>query len=272
MRHRQEGPRGGHRGAKEGPDTVDAEQDGLGVRRRILSDGLAIVLSLFAFGMVFGLAAREAAFSLVEALSMSLIAYSGAAQFAAVGLVANGVPWLGIVVLTALLNARHMLYAASLAPWFGGVPRRRRAVAAHFLTDEVFALVMPGVRALGRLDLPSYTLAAVLTITPWVTATAVGYAGGQLLPDPRALGLDIVFPAAMAGLAVALVTERRSLVAAVAGGSIGLAIALTVQPSVGVIAGGLLGPLVAMVIPDAREQDRLADPDPLQAPVAEPGP
>ena len=76
----------------------------------------------------------------------------------------------------------------------------------------------------------------------------------------------------MAGLAVALVTERRSLVAAVAGGSIGLAIALTVQPSVGVIAGGLLGQLVAMVIPDAREQDRLADPDPLQAPVAEPGP
>jgi 4-azaleucine resistance transporter AzlC len=248
------------------------EQDGRAVRRRILTDGLAIVLSLFAFGMVFGLAARQADFSLVEALAMSLIAYSGAAQFAAVGLVAASVPWLGIVVLTALLNARHVLYSASLAPWFSETSRPRRAVAAHFLTDEVFALTMPGVRALGRLDLQSYALAGVLTITPWVMATAVGYAGGQLLPDPRALGLDVVFPAAMAGLAVALVTERRSLVAAVAGGSIGLAIALTVQPSVGVIAGGLLGPLVAMVIPDAREQDRLADPDPLQAPAAEPGP
>jgi 4-azaleucine resistance transporter AzlC len=248
------------------------EQDGRAVPRRILTDGLAIVLSLFAFGVVFGLAARQADFSLLEALAMSLIAYSGAAQFAAVGLVAAGVPWLSILILTALLNARHVLYSASLAPWFSGTSRPRRAAAAHFLTDEVFALTMPGVRALGRLDVRSYALAAVLTMTPWVMATVVGYAGGQLLPDPRALGLDIVFPAAMAGLAVALVTERRSLVAAVAGGSIGLAIALTVQPSVGVIAGGLLGPLVAMVIPDVREQDRLADPDPLQAPAAEPGP
>ena len=247
-------------------------RDARAVRRGVLSDGLAIVLSLFAFGMVFGLAARQADFSMVEALSMSLIAYSGAAQFAAVGLVAGGAPWLGIVVLTALLNARHVLYAASLAPWFAAVSRRRRAAAAHFLTDEVFALTMPGVRALARLDLPAYALAAALTITPWVLATAVGYAGGQLLPDPRALGLDIVFPAAMAGLAVALVTDRRSLVAAVAGGSIGLAMALAVQPAVGVIAGGLAGPLVAMLIPDAREQERRADPDPLREPAAEPGP
>ncbi len=95
---------------REVTDTMAGEQDGRAVRRRILTDGLAIVLSLFAFGMVFGLAARQADFSLVEALSMSLIAYSGAAQFAAVGLVAASVPWLGIVVLTALLNARHVLY------------------------------------------------------------------------------------------------------------------------------------------------------------------
>ena len=252
--------------------TVVGGQDGPSVRRRILADSLAIIVSLFAFGMVFGLAAREAGFSIVEALAMSLVAYSGAAQFAAVGLVAGGVPWLGIVVLTALLNARHMLYAASLAPWFSGTTRRRRAAAAHFLTDEVFALTMPGVRELGRLDLQGYALAAALTVTPWVVATAVGFAGGQLLPDPRTMGLDIVFPAAMAGLAVALVTDRRSLVAAVAGACIGLVLALTIQPAVGVIAGGMSGPLIALVIPDAREQDRAAGPDPRQSPAAEPGP
>ncbi len=247
-------------------------QDTRSVRRRILVDGLAIVLSVFAFGTVYGLAAREASFSLIEALAMSLFAYAGAAQFAAVGLVAAGVPWLGILVLTALLNARHLLYAASLAPWVTDVSRRKRAIAAHFLTDESFALSMPGVRSIGRLDPTSYALAVVLTFTPWVIATAVGYAGGELLPDPRAVGLDIVFPAAMAGLAVALVTERRSLVAAVSGASIGLAVALTVQPAVGVIAGGLSGPLVAMLVSDPHEQERLSDPDPLREPTAEPGP
>ncbi len=251
---------------------MDGAQDVRSVRRRILIDGLAIVLSVFAFGTVFGLAAREASFSLIEALAMSLFAYAGAAQFAAVGLVAAGVPWLGILVLTALLNARHLLYAASLAPWVTAVSRRKRAIAAHFLTDESFALSMPGIRSLGRLDPTSYALAVVLTFTPWVSATAVGYVGGELLPDPRAVGLDIVFPAAMAGLAVALVTERRALVAAVSGASIGLVVALSVQPAVGVIVGGLAGPLVAMLFRDPREQERLSDPDPLHEPTAEPGP
>ena len=109
-------------------------------------------------------------------------------------------------------------------------------------------------------------------MTPWVLSTAVGYVGGELLPEPRALGLDIVFPAAMAGLAVALVTDRRSLVAAVAGGSIGLALALAVRPEVGIVAGGVAGPLVAMLMPDAGEQERRMDPDPLREPAAEPGP
>ncbi len=251
---------------------MDGGQDARSVRRRILIDGLAIVLSVFAFGTVYGLAAREASFSLIEALAMSLFAYAGAAQFAAVGLIAAGVPWLGILVLTALLNARHLLYAASLAPWVTGISRRSRAIAAHFLTDESFALSMPGIRSLGRLDPTSYALAVAVTFVPWVSATAVGYVGGELLPDPRAVGLDIVFPAAMAGLAVALVTERRSLVAAVSGASIGSALALLVQPAVGVIVGGLVGPLVALRVRDPREQERLSDPDPLREPTAVPGP
>ena len=81
---------------------------------------------------------------------MSAIAFAGAAQFAALGLLAQGVPWVGIIVLTALLNARHLLYSASLAPWFAGRSRRERAAAAYILTDEAFALAaarLPGARS-----------------------------------------------------------------------------------------------------------------------------
>jgi len=152
------------------------------IRRGVLVGGMALVFSQFAFGMVFGLAARDSGFSLLEAVAMSALAYSGAAQFAAAGLIAQGVPWAGIVVLTALLNSRHLLYSASL-------------------------------------------------------------------PDPRVMGLDVVFPAVMAALAVVLITDRRALIAAVAGATIGLAVALLVEPSVGVMAGGLVGPLVAMLAP-----------------------
>jgi 4-azaleucine resistance transporter AzlC len=218
-------------------------------RRRLWVDGAGIGLSAAAFGVVYGLAARQAGFSLAEGVAMSVFVFAGAAQFAAVGLVAQGVPWLGIVVLTALLNARHLLYSAALAPWFARRSRLERAVSAHVLTDEAFALVLPAFRTLGRHDRSTYAIAAAIPAVPWMLATTVGLVGGSLLPDPTALGIDVVFPAAMAGLAVALLTDRRSVVAAVAGAIIGVAVALATQPSVGILVGGLAGPALALAVP-----------------------
>lgn len=214
----------------------------------MVTNGIGIAVSAGAFGLVYGLAARQAGLSFVEGLSMSVIVFAGASQFAAVGLLVQGVPWLGIVILTALLNARHMLYAASLAPWFAGRPRRERALSAHLLTDETFALVVPAFRALGRHDGMTYLVAAAFTFVPWVGATVLGMVGGQLLPEPSTLGLDIVYPAAMAGLAAALVVDRRAGAAAIMGVIVGVSVALLIEPSVGVIAGGLAGPAVALLV------------------------
>jgi predicted branched-subunit amino acid permease len=222
------------------------------VRRRLMTDGIGIALSAFAFAMVYGLAAREAGLSVVETIAMSTLVLGGASQFAALGLFAQGVPWLAIVVLTAFLNARHLLYSAALAPWFVGTRIRVRAAAAHVLTDETFALAMPAFRSLGRLDMPVYWLAAAFPCLAWIGGSLFGFVGGQLLPEPRALGLDVVFPAAMAGLAVALVVDPRTLVAAVAGGAVALVAAVAIQPSVGVMAGGLIAPLVAMLVRDQQ--------------------
>ena len=81
-------------------------------------DALGIAVAAVGFGFVYGLAAREAGFSPIEVVAMSLIVFGGAAQFAAVGYVASGLAWPAIVLLTFLLNARHLLYSAALAPWF----------------------------------------------------------------------------------------------------------------------------------------------------------
>jgi 4-azaleucine resistance transporter AzlC len=224
-------------------------------RRRLWVDGLGIGLSAAAFGVVYGLAARQAGFSLIEGMAMSLLVFAGASQFAAVGLVAQGVPWLGIVVLTGLLNARHLLYSAALAPWFAHRSRLERAASAHVLTDEAFALALPAFRTIGRHDRATYALAAAIPAVPWMLATTVGLIGGSLLPDPTALGIDVVFPAAMAGLAVALLTDRRSVVAAIAGSLVGVAVALASQPSVGIMVGGLAGPAIALAIPGPAPSD-----------------
>lgn len=223
-------------------------------RRQLLLDTAGIIASIVAFGFVFGLAAKNAGYSPIEASAMSLFCFAGAAQFAAVGYVAAGLPWLPIVVLTAALNARHLLYSASLAPGLRQVSSRpHRAFMAHFLTDEAFALTAAHFHRLGAPDALGYWIAAVVGVfIPWNLATLAGVLLGGAILDPSRLGLDIVFPAAMAGLAVGLVTGRRELVAAGAGAVLGVVASLIVGPGVGIVAGGLLGPLAGMAMPEGR--------------------
>lgn len=221
-------------------------------RRELAVGALGIGVSAAGFGFVYGLAARDAGFSPIEAMAMSTFVFAGAAQFAAVGYVASGLAWPGVILLTALLNARHLLYSAALAPWLHETSRPRRALMAHLLTDEAFALSIAHFGRLGRADLRGYWIAAVgSTFIPWNLATFAGVAVGAQIPDPTRLGLDVVFPAAMMGLAVGLLTGSRELVAALGGAILGVTVSLVAGPGVGVVVGGLGGPLLGMAVPRA---------------------
>jgi len=219
-------------------------------RRRLVTEGLGIVVTALGFGFAYGLAARDAGFTVIDAMAMSVIAFAGAAELAAVGYVLSGMAWPAILVLTALLNARHLLYSATIRPWLADLPVRRRAVMAHFLTDEAFALSMAHFRRIGRGDERGYWIAAgVMLFIPWNLATLAGVVLGGQIPDPSKLGIDIIFPAAMIGLAAGMMTGRRELTAAVVGAAIGVAVSLMAGPPIGIVAGGLIGPLVALAIP-----------------------
>ncbi len=219
-------------------------------RRQLALDTVGIAVSVTGFGLVFGLAARGAGYSPIEASAMSVFVFAGASQFAAVGYVAAGLPWIPILVLTLVLNARHLLYSASLAPVLRSQPRATRAAMAHVLTDEAFALSAAHFHRLGRVDVTGYWIGAIVGVfIPWNLATLAGVLLGGAIPDPTAFGLDVVFPAAMAGLAAGLVTGRRELAAAGAGAALGVLASLAAGPSVGVIAGGLVGPLIGMAVP-----------------------
>ncbi len=221
-------------------------------RRRLAVDATGILVSIVGFGIVYGLSARNAGLSLPEAVAMSTLTFAGASQFAALGLIAQGAPWPAIVLLTALLNARHLLYSAALAPWLVSVPRRVRAVMAHFLTDEAFALSLHHFQRLGRTDVAGYWIAALLVFIPWNVSVAVGVAGGSAIADPTRLGLDVIFPGAMGGLAILLIKGRHDLAAAAIAVVVAVALGLAVHPAVGIVVGGLLGPLVVVVLRPER--------------------
>jgi len=215
-------------------------------------DSLGIVGSATGFGLVYGLTARAAGFSPLEVSAMSVVVFAGAAQFAAVGYVLGGFSWAGVVLLTAFINARHVLYSAALAPYFAGRPLGLRALLAHFLTDEAFALALSHFRRIGRGDLWGYWWGAIVaTFIPWNLATLAGVVLGGQIPEPERLGLDVIFPAAMAGLAVGLISGRRELVATIVGAVAAVGVSLAWDPAAGIVAGGLLGPLAGMATPRA---------------------
>jgi branched chain amino acid efflux pump len=227
-------------------------------RRRLVVDGIGIAVSALAFGFVFGLAAQGAGLSAIEAAAMSVIVFAGAAQFAAIGYIAGGLAWPAIILLTALINARHLLYSAALAPWLRDVPAPRRAVMAHLLTDEAFALSIAHFTRLGRTDERGYWIAAIgSTWIPWNLATLAGVLVGREIPSPERFGLDIVFPAAMVGLAAGLITGRREVVAAIVGAVLGVGVGLVFSPSLGIVAGGLLGPAAGLAVPARERRDEV---------------
>jgi predicted branched-subunit amino acid permease len=143
------------------------------------------------------------------------------------------------------------------------VSRPRRALMAHVLTDEAFALSIGHFRRIGRTDETGYWIGAIAsTFIPWNLATLAGVVAGGSIADPNVLGIDIIFPAAMIGLAAGLVSGRRELVAAFAGAAIAVSWALfaspalDVEPSTGVIVGGVVGPLVGLLVPATLALER----------------
>ena len=122
---------------------------------------------------------------------------------------------------------------------------------AHVLCDESFAMSIAYFQKVGRTDVVAYWIAAVFgVLIPWPVGTAIGALAGGAILDPSRLGLDVVFPAAMAGLAVGLVDGRRELVAAASGAVVGAGVALLLGPAPGIVAGGLVGPAIGLTVTD----------------------
>jgi 4-azaleucine resistance transporter AzlC len=187
-----------------------------------------VVPSILAYGVVWGGLARQAGLSLGELIAMCLLVTAGTAQFVALPMIQSGAPpWL-LVLTTYIVNLRHYLMAASLAPHFAHLSRGRLALLAHGVTDESYALTM--ARFAEHRPHPAYYAgSAATTYLAWyVGATTGGVLGGRI-PDPHRYGLDFVFPAVfIAILARTIQTRWQWAVAGVAA-----IVALAVKATVG---------------------------------------
>ena len=103
---------------------------------------MPILLGGMPFGMIYGVLALEAGLSPALALAMSSIVFAGSAQFVIAKLLAAAVPGLAIIVTAAIVNLRHALYSASLAPFLKQLGPGWKWLLAYLLTDEAYAVAI----------------------------------------------------------------------------------------------------------------------------------
>ena len=184
---------------------------------------LALVPSVFVYGTVFGGLAVQSGLRPLEVWGMTILVFAGASQFVAVPMIAAGAPALAVIVNTSVVNMRHYLMAATLAPSFRGFARPWLALIAHVINDESFAVASARSRPP---DAGVYLGSAGAVCAAFVGGVIAGTLLGGLVSDPERYGFDFAFPAVFLSL-VAVQLRRRSDWL-VAGGAAALAIAIAV--------------------------------------------
>ncbi len=176
-----------------------------------------IVLGYIPIGFAYGVLAQQAGLSMVNTLLMSVMVYAGSSQLVAVGLFAQGVPALSIIMTTFVVNLRHMLFSAALSPYLQRWHRGTLAAFAYELTDETFALHS----VMFSREVPPKPTVFAINVTAqlsWLLGTGLGIVAGRYVTDVRPLALDFTLPAMFIALLVIQLRNRADGAVALFGG------------------------------------------------------
>lgn len=227
------------------------------IRRRAFVDGLKamapLLLAVIPFGLVLGVAAAGSVLGSGLGIATSQIIFAGAAQLVTVQLFDDGAAAVIVVVTALVVNIRHLMYSAALAPYFREFPKRSRLLLPYLLTDQAFAL---SILRFERNDDPTYRRWFFLGVGvglwgPWQLATIAGVVAGAQIPE--SLGLEFAIPLVFLVLLIPVIQTRPGLAAAVVGGVVAVA-AYEVPFHLGLVIGAVAGITTGVVL------ERLGEP------------
>lgn len=199
------------------PDRTESDRER---RRAGIRRGIPFGIAVFAIALSFGVLARPV-MGTVAPIVMSIVVFSGAAQLGSLAILAAGGTTSAAIAAGVLLNARYLAMGLALAPSLRGRPLSRAAFAMT-IVDASWAAASTGD---GRFD-PWYMVGATVPqYIGWVLGTIIGVLLGRAIGDPKALGLDALFPAFFVALLFEEVRGWRKVCAA--GGGAGIALGLT---------------------------------------------
>lgn len=205
-----------------------------------------IPISVFVaiFGAAFGLAASQAGLSDASILSMSMLVFAGASQFAALDLWGPHVPLLTLIITVFAINARHLLMGASLYPWLRHLPKYKQYGLMAVTSDANWAMSLQAFNQ-GRPGFGIQLGGGVTLWLFWLAGTWLGLVFGSVITDPASIGLDMIMGCFLLALVVDGEKNLR-LLAIWATAALASLLSYWYLPEnshviVGAIAGGLLG-------------------------------
>lgn len=222
--------------------TLPREQFWAGIRAE-----LPILLGVAPFGLIFG-AVAVAGLPPALAQAMSAVIFAGSAQFIAAELIGVGTPAFVLLTTTFIVNLRHLLYSASLAPHVRSLPLRWRLALAYLLTDEAYAVTI--VHYTDGQSPPAtrhwfYLGAGLALWTVWQVTTALGILLGARIPP--GWSLDFALPLTFLGIVVPTLRDRPHLGAALSAGVVAV-VAAGWPYKLGLMAAALVGIVVGVTL------------------------
>ena len=212
---------------------------------------LPLLIGVFPFGMIYGALALNAGLSTSAAQMMSSIVFAGSAQFITSQLVHDATPGFVIVLTIAVINLRHMLYSASLAPYLASLSTRWKALLSYLLTDEAYAPTIlhyerGGITPGAHWFLLGAGLALWLT---WQISTALGIFLGTAIPE--SWSLDFALPLTFIAMVVPVLKNQPAIAAALSAGIVAL-VAFSLPYKLGLILAALVGIIVGTLLEERK--------------------
>jgi predicted branched-subunit amino acid permease len=225
-------------------------------RGAIVRDSLGVGLATGLYGVSFGAVSVAGGLSVAQTCVLSLLMFTGASQFALVGVVVGGGSAASAGLTALLLGTRNTLYGLRLAPLLAW-SRRQRVAAAHLLIDESTAMSV--TRETQRGARTGFVVTGGTIFALWNLFTLLGAIGGSAIGDPRIYGLDAAVGGAFLALLWPRLGEPRNRVVAVLAVAVALGLVPVAPAGVPVLAAGGVALLVGVLSRSAAE-DATEDP------------
>ena len=212
---------------------------------------LPIMFGVIPFGMIYGVLALSAGLPRDTALAMSSVVFAGSSQFVAAQLIGTGAPALIIILTTFVINLRHMLYSASLAPYVKPLRARWKWLLAYLLTDEAYAVTITYYHRQEALPASSghrhwYLVGAGLTLwSTWQASTLAGILVGSQIPASWALDFSIALT--LMALLVPALKDGPGLASALVAGLVSV-LAASLPFKLGLLLAALIGILAGLLV------------------------